>query len=318
MIDSDLVDATIDADLALSGALGRAPDLAGTVEIARMTVRIAESLPGGVTTIEAIEVNPTPDLVERVEAARAAREGQTAGGATVPLSLDLTLRAPGTVFVTGRGLDARMSGSLDIGGTANAPRIDGSLGLDRGTLEVLTKRFTFTRGQITFLGGALDPALDFRAETPAGDVTGIVTVGGFASDPTLALSSEPELPEDEVLSQILFGKGTGQLSTFEAVQLGQQAAELAGVLPPGSGLVENVRRSTGLDVLNVETGEDGEAALTAGQFVGEGVFVGVEQSLGSNESNVTVEVDITDTIKLETDLGSTGSTRIGVGMEFDY
>jgi translocation and assembly module TamB len=283
-----------------------------------MTVRIAESLPGGVTTIEAVEVNPPPELAERVAAERAAREGETAGRATVPLTLDLTLRAPGTVVVTGRGLDARMSGTLDIGGTANAPRIDGSLGLDRGRLEVLTKRFTFTRGEISFLGTALDPALDFRAETPAGEVTGIVTVGGFASDPTLTLSSEPELPEDEVLSQILFGKGTGQLSTFEAVQLGQQAAELAGVLPAGSGLVENVRRATGLDVLNVETGQDGEAELTAGQFVGEGVFVGVEQSLGSNESNVTVEVDITDTIKLETDLGSTGSTRIGVGVEFDY
>jgi translocation and assembly module TamB len=294
------------------------PTLSGTIGIDRMTVRIAEGLGGGVTTIEVTELNPPPELQERVARQLAERESEDTAAA-VALRLDLTVNAPGTVFVVGRGLDARLRGDLRVRGTADDPRIDGRLTLQRGVLEFLGKRLDFRRGEITFTGGGrIDPVLDFEATVPAGDATGIVNVDGRAADPQISLTSQPPLPEDEVLSRILFGKGTGDLSTFEAVQLGQQAAELAGVLPPGSGLVENVRRGLGIDVLNVETGEEGGAELTAGQFVSEGVFVGVEQSLGSNESNVTVEVDITDNIKLEADVGAQGRTGVGIGWEFDY
>lgn len=318
LIDTDLVDGRFNADLLLEGALGRAPTLSGTISVGRMTVRIAERLGGGVTTIDAIELNPPPELEERVAAAQRAQEEQGATAA-VDLRLDLRVNAPGTVFVVGRGLDARLSGNLRVRGSANDPRIDGSLTLDRGVLEFLSKRLEFRRGEVTFIGGSrIDPAIDFEATVPAGDATAVVNVEGRASDPTIRLSSDPPLPEDEVLSRILFGKGTGDLSTFEAVQLGQQAAQLAGVLPPGSGLVENLRRGLGIDVLNVETGQSGEAAVTAGQFVSEGVFVGVEQSLGSSETNVTVEVDITDTIKLQADVGSQGQTGVGIGWQFDY
>ena len=318
LIDTDLVDGRFDADLLLEGALGRAPSLSGTIGVDRMTVRIAERLGGGVTTIDAIELNPLPELEERVAAAQRAREEQGAPAA-VDLRLDLRVNAPRTVFVVGRGLDARLSGNLRVRGSVNDPRIDGSLTLDRGVLEFLSKRLEFRRGEVTFIGGSqIDPAIDFEATVPAGDATAVVNVEGRASDPTIRLSSDPPLPEDEVLSRILFGKSTGDLSTFEAVQLGQQAAQLAGVLPPGSGLVENLRRGLDIDVLNVETGQSGEAAVTAGQFVSEGVFVGVEQSLGSSETNVTIEVDITDNIRLEADVGSQGKTGVGIGWQFDY
>jgi len=318
LIDGDVATGDFDADLAVEGRLGTRPALGGTITVRRVEARIPDRLPGGSAAVAAYEVNPPPALAERVAAQRERVEGPPSA---FDLALDLVVDAPGRIFLRGRGLDAELGGRLTVAGTASAPVIDGELSLRDGTLDLLGNRLEFERGTVTFLGGGdADPLLDFRATADIGDGgTGIVTVEGRASAPALAFSAQPELPEDEVLSRILFGKSTTELSTVEAVQLAESAAQLTGVGPGGPGLVDRVRRAVGVDRLDVETGEGGTGAtISAGRYVSENVFVGVRQGTEAESSGVTVEIEVTPNVTVNSDVGSSGRTSVGIGLEWDY
>ena len=54
------------------------------------------------------------------------------------------------MFVRGRGIEVELGGQLAIGGTVAEPSIDGRLNLRRGTIDIVTKRISFTRGVMAF------------------------------------------------------------------------------------------------------------------------------------------------------------------------
>ena len=117
------------------------------------------------------------------------RAATASGGADASGTLDITLRLSGPVLVQGLGLDSQWGGRLKISGTAAAPKIAGSLVANRGSYALLGTSFRLTRGTITFDGTArIDPALDIVAEANAADITADVTIGGFASAPSVTLS----------------------------------------------------------------------------------------------------------------------------------
>jgi hypothetical protein len=59
------------------------------------------------------------------------------------------------------------------------------------------------------------PSLDFTVSSTNGGVTAELKIGGTVSHPKIALTSTPELPRDEVLAQLLFGRSANSLSPFE-------------------------------------------------------------------------------------------------------
>src|SRR5206468_1953776 len=87
-----------------------------------------------------------------------------------------------------------------------ARNAEGARDLRRGTFEVAGQRLNFSRGTLSFDPGAgIDPTLDLDASTNAGGVTANIHIGGHASAPTFTLTSDPNLPPDEILSHMLFG-----------------------------------------------------------------------------------------------------------------
>jgi translocation and assembly module TamB len=213
-----------------------------------------------------------------------------------------------------------MGGALKITGTADAPIITGALKLRRGDFNLLSRRLEFSEGTVTFSGGEkIDPILNFVANTklPEADVT--VTVTGSAAKPVIALTSSPTLPQDEILARLLFGKASGALSPFEAVQLAQAMAELTGV-ESGPGVLDKLRKSLGLDRLDVEAGEGATTApsLSAGRYVSRGVFVGAKQGTTPGSSAATVEIELTPNVKIETDVGADSSGKAGINLEWNY
>ena len=93
------------------------------------------------------------------------------------------------------------------------------------------------------------PDLDLVAETSTGGVTAQIAVTGPAVQPAFQISSNPSLPEDEILSRILFQKSSGSLSAFQALQLANAVATLSGQ----ADAFENVRKSLGVDSLDIST-----------------------------------------------------------------
>ena len=308
----DEIRATTNGKVSVRGTLD---DIAvkGDFETRQVEIRIPETLPPEVASLNVVEVDGSGkgDAFETRE---------KADTPATRIGLDIVIDMPRRVFVRGRGLDSEWAGDLRVTGDATEPRIVGEVRLVRGQLSLLTKTFRLTGGTIQF-PPSLDaaPQLDITASHKSGDVTAIAKISGPATNPTLALSSTPELPQDEIVSRVLFGKDRGQLSPIEAAQLAAAVAELAG--KGGPGMLDFARNLMGVDVLRVDGPADGGSggpSVEAGKYATEGVYVGVKKGVTDQSGAVAVEIEVTPNISVESETGVTGESDIGVKFKWNY
>lgn len=313
--DGDLFAVTFDADLTVSGPLTGQPLIAGSVAVDRAEITVPESLGGGSTLLDVAHIDAPPDVIETLRRARAgpfAQRGEDGAGPT-GVRLDIAVSAPRRVFVRGRGIDAELGGEVRLTGPVSDISPVGEFNLIRGRIVILGQRIVFERGTVTLFGD-LDPVIDFAAETRANQVTVRVIVTGQASDPQISFQSEPELPQDEVLSQLLFGRSLDDLSAFQLAQLAAAAAELAG---GGSGpsLLDQIRVFSGLDNLEIVTTEGGGTSVEAGRYIADNIYLGVRA--GDRSSGVTINLDISRgfTVRAE---ALTDQSTVGIYYEREY
>lgn len=309
----------VDGDLALTGpALPPSLDapllLQGALTTTDARFHVPEKLPGGVAHIDVIVVQG-PGEADSVE--------EPVEAPPLPLMLDVRLAIGNPpARVTGRGIDSLWTGSVSMAGLAEDPTVAGKLSSARGTLDFAGKTFTLTRGNVTFAGERpVDPLLDIALDYERSDFEATVSVTGRGSSPRIGLDSNPALPRDEIISRILFEKGVGELSAFEAAQLANTAAELSGSGFGGFGgfgILGEIQNTLGLDVLRVDQGSSGGTTVSAGKYLQKGVYVGVEQGALASDSGVKAEIDITDNISVDTKLGNDASSDVGVNWKWDY
>jgi len=312
---SDLAEAIADLDIALSGPLAQAPRVSGRIDFVRLDISIPERLPATLQPIPGTRhVNPPPQVARRLAAqAKANQRGRRAPA--FDAALDLTINAPSRIFVRGRGIEAELGGSLRLTGRLAEPVTVGAFDLRRGQLQIAGTRLNFTRGRLDFTGDML-PQLDFLAQTQAADVTVQVGVTGPASQPEFAFTSTPDLPQDEVLSRLLFSKASGSLSGLQALQLAQAAAQFSGA--GGPDVFDKLRRSLGVDSLDVSQGQAGGPTVGVRRSINERLSIGVKGGASPQDSGVTLDFDVTRRIRLQGEATGDGNTAVGVGAEWEY
>ena len=291
--------------------------LAGTLTGREARLDVAARLPHQVTTLDVVVLKDGEPLGPARERAGDWRE--EAAPLPFALGLDLVVDLPQRIFVHGSGLESEWGGRLEISGTTEQPIIRGQLTPKRGQFDALGRAFVLQDSAITFDGGpTVDPILSIEATADSGDITAIVQVTGRASDPQIHFTSNPLLPEDEVISRVLFGRGTGKLSALEAVQLAEALAIFTGATKSKVGIVDRLRAGLGLDVLRFEAGATDEqiGSVTAGEYVAKDVFVGVSQGTTPGSTAATVEYEVTDDIVIEGRAGQQSS--VGIRWQWDY
>jgi translocation and assembly module TamB len=310
----DTVTGSVTSDLQFSGPLRNAL-LKGTIRLNQLEVFIPENLPPNVVVLDVEN-----DYKNNQDAKQPQSEDSESKDKPVVTRLDLEIQAPGQVYVRGRGLNTELEGNFKVTGTSIKPIVDGNLKMRRGTLNVLNRQFNFSRG-VVMLDGVprQEPTLDFKADAkPVPDAKMAVLVTGEVSSPKISLWSDPELPQDEILSRILFGKSAGAITPVEALELTASVATLSGS-GAGPGLLDSVRNSLGLDTLKFSNDDEQTGpGVEAGRYIADGVYLGVEQGLGEGSSNATIEVEVTPNITIESDIGSDSQSRLGINMEWDY
>jgi translocation and assembly module TamB len=315
LVSSALVSSTADFDLNLGGPLARAPKVTGVVKFNTLEVNVPDRLPSS--------LRPLPDTVHKdargfaKELLELQRKQKAKAGkpSAFDAALDLNISAPNRIFVRGRGIDAEFGGELKIAGTVQKPNVIGGFDLRRGKLQLLTQRIDITRGKLSFSGGLM-PELDFYAEATAGDVTAQITISGPASQPSFAFSSTPELPQDEVLSRLLFAKASGSLSPFQALQLAAAVAELSG--GGGDGAFEKMRKALGVDSLDLSASGANGPTIGASRYLTDNVSVGVRTGAKPSDAAVNVGVDVMKKMRIQGEAGMDGHTSVGVGAEWEY
>lgn len=316
--DGSMVVATINGGLTITGGLLRDPLIAGKIDIDRAEITVPESLGGGGANMDVRHSNTPASVLMTLQ--RAKVETRTKGSAPVPTSrptvpqLDIRVVASNQIFVRGRGLDTELGGAVRLTGPVTNVKPVGAFELLRGRLDILTQRVTFDEGRVTLIGD-MNPQLYFVARTDGGDITVLVTVQGTVDNPDIKFSSEPELPQDEVLARLIFKRSMSELSAFQIAQLAAAAAELAG--GKNANLLGALRQGVGLDDLDVVTDSKGNASVRAGSYIRDNIYLGVEAS-GVDGTKGTINLDITRNLKAKGSVSSTGDSGMGVFYEKDY
>lgn len=298
-----------DIDLNMTGD-GNKAEITGNVSMDRGEVDLAVAFPESVPQLDVENLRQSEGKARQEE-----KKEQDDAGAFAA-ELDMKVDIPGLLFVRGKGLDSEWAGSLDITGTADDPRIVGELLARRGQFDVIGKTFVIRDSKIAFFGGRPpDPLLDIVGVHTAGNLTVTASLAGHASKTKLTLSSDPVLPQEEILSRVLFGKSQGSLSTVEALQLASVAAEMSGV---GGGLdvLGSIRKFLKVDVLRVEGGEEGPE-VEVGKYLTEGVYVGTKRGATSGSSGVEVEIELTPNIKATSE-STDIDNKAGIQFKWDY
>ena len=300
VIDNDLAEARASGPITIVRGQDGNILLGGRINVDE--ARIEPEVPGatGIVSMDVVEINrPGGDPVETEQRARGPQIG-----------MDIALRSTGgKVRVTGRGLNVILDVNARVRGTVAQPQLTGTANVVRGDYEFAGKRFVFDEdGRVTL---STDPAqirlnLSAVREDPA--LTASIDVTGTAAEPRIALTSTPSLPQDEILSQVLFGRSASQLSAFEAAQLAAGVAALAG--GGGFDVIGNLRELAGLDRLSFG-GEASALTVAGGRYITDDIYLEV---IGGGEGGAAVKVEYQPrrNLAISSQVGGQGDTSLSI------
>lgn len=318
LIDPNLYEAFLRGSLSVSGPLTGGALITGAIAVSEAELRVPSTgFASAAALLDVRHVNePAEVLATRL---RAGLLGDGKGGAgrdggARPFGLDVTLSAPARVFVRGRGIDAELGGQIRLMGSSAQILPSGAFNLIRGRLDILGKRLVLSQADLQ-LSGSFVPTLLVSAQAETDGVVSTVTIEGPADDPSVRFTSVPELPQEEALARLLFGRALDNLSVLQAAQLANAIAVLAG--RGGEGLVNRLRQGFGLDDLDVATSEDGQTALTAGKYISKNAYSEIEIEQGG-KSTISLNLDLRPGVTVKGRVSDTGETGIGIFVERDY
>jgi translocation and assembly module TamB len=235
--------------------------------------------------------------------------------------LDLHVTAPNQLFVSGMGLDSEWEMDMRIGGTSAAPIITGGLDVVKGAYSFAGKRFEVTKGTVRFRGGALtDPDINITATTTVNGITAVISITGTGQRPQIAFTSTPTLPQDEVLSRLLFGTSPTNLSATEAIQLAAALNSLRGSGGGGLNPLGKLRSATGFDRLRIVGADQATGkgtSLAAGKYLTDNIYVEVVTD-AKGVTATQLEIALTKALSLLSSAGGTGGSNASLKYSKDY
>ncbi|MTJ91385.1 MAG: translocation/assembly module TamB [Desulfovibrio sp.] len=321
-----------------------APEVRGTLTVNQGLVLLNNLEVGGsITTLPISEASPAWARTGYEPPTSAARQGKKAASSAPALAgaapvsggkpglLDLRIVIPGRFVVEGFGLKSEWRADMHIGGTPAEPLVSGQLNATKGSLDILGKNFKLARGAVTFAGGDVsNPLLDIMltSQTPA--LMANISIVGTVRKMQLILSSDPEMPRDEILAQILFGKSASELGRLENLRLAAAVAQLAGfgTGSGGGGVLDSARQALGVDVLRFNSsgagqqGQSGEnmaagSSVEMGKYLTEDIYVGVQQGAKQGSTAFVIQLELTPRANLEVRTEQQ-STKGGVTWKYNY
>lgn len=211
------------------------------------------------------------------------------------LRLDVDLRTAGDVRIENNLARARLAGRLKLSGTNVKPVLIGVVETQEGAQAFFRgNTYNVQRGQLQFNG--LWPTFDLSAQSQMREYLVTVKAFGRFEDPKVSLSSEPPLPDADLLSLITLGVTSRERLT------GTSGAGLAAeALLSASGLDQQVQRFLSQNVglkdqqvklttsFNETTGTAEPAVTWESKVINENFKVGVTQPVTGKGTKAQAE-----------------------------
>ena len=309
LIDNEIGRASASGQVTLTRDADGKARLAGALTVDRADFAANTPVPTGVVPMDVVELHrPEKEGVERPA-------GATAGAAPV-FALDVSLRAARGIFLRGKGLEAELSLDAHVGGFISRPELSGVARVVRGSYDFAGQRFEIDdRGTVRLATTPELIRLDLTATRDDPTLTAVVRVRGTAAKPEVSLSSTPVLPQDEVLSRVLFGVSAAQLSPGQSAQLVSSLAALNG--GGGFDIIGNLRQFAGLDRLALGGSQASGTTVSGGKYLTDNVYLELTGG-GRTGPSAQVEWRVRRDLSIVSMVGAQGDARLSVRFRKDY
>ena len=246
---------------------------------------------------------------------------QAAPRAFADTRLDVTLRAPGNVWLRNDLASLETEGELRVTGTVGRPVVGGRISaIEGGSIFFRGTSYRVTTGSIDFADPEeINPVFDVTAETRVQDYTVQMRLHGSVSELLYELTSDPPLEPHEVAILLHTGQTPDTLaSSGRAMPEDAFSAYLAGAVP--GEVTGAIGRWAGLDRVSVDPFQvDGQGdpttRVTLGKQVTSDLFVAYSSDLGSSaESIYQLEYSLTRDLRFSSIRDQDGS----IGGDFKY
>ena len=309
LIRRDEVDAVLSGSVRADGPLAR-PKVAGKVVVDRADILLDNIAP------------PEPRLLTNYDAeAPGHKEPVAKTGSGLPFDLDLEVSMPDRIFASASMIDSVWGGNLRIKDAPGGVSVAGVIHPRRGYLSFIGKKFRLQDdGRIDFDGAIPpSPSVNIGAEYSRSDIVAHLVLTGKLDRPEYTLTSTPAMPEDEVLSHVLFGRDTSSISAYQAYQIAAAARQLSGGMS-GPGFMYQMRQALGIDTLEWREPDspDGRSSVAAGKYLTPGLYVEVNSTFEDQGMGVAVEYELSRHFSVETSAGPQMRPGIGLNWKNDY
>jgi outer membrane protein insertion porin family len=216
----------------------------------------------------------------------------------VRLNLDVDTASP--IVVDNNLARAEINADVRVVGNPYETGLSGRLTLEEGSELLLNeRRYEVERGIVTFIDERrIVPSLDLLIRTAARNYDITLEVAGTPGDTETTLTSDPSLPEPDILALLVTGRTLDEMrgEEFEVAQR-QVMSQLAG--RAGSSLSRGLQQATGLSTVRLEPNliaseADPGARLTVGQDLADDVRLVYSTDLVNSSDQIWVaEYDVT-------------------------
>jgi translocation and assembly module TamB len=210
--------------------------------------------------------------------------------------------------IVGFGLQGFPYGTLQIRGTLGTPKIDGQIDIARGKIDFFGKNFKIINGGIAIK--QTNPIFNIQATHTIDKKIINLSLKGTVQSPDIVLSSTPQIPKDEIIALLVFGRNKNELSPFQALQLANTVYQLSrGKSGAGStfDIIGKTERLLNIDELNINSGDNNSVNIGAGKYISEDIYVATEYNPTTASSLFRLEFKLSDSVDLITRLNTSNT-----------
>ncbi len=126
------------------------------------------------------------------------------------------------------------------------------------------------------------------------------------------------LPQDEILSRLMFDREASQITPVQAGQLAFALNRLRG--GGGFDVMGRIRSLLRVDTLDVSSSDSGSGQQTvrAGKYLNPNVYVEVQKGIADQSGNARVEVEIAPNVSVQAETGANARGGVGIQWRYDY
>jgi autotransporter translocation and assembly factor TamB len=280
------------------------------LEVSNASVNIPERSYSTINTVDVSYINIPKDTPQPQSA--------IAKKTSWPLALDIHLNISKSLSIKGKDLDSNWRGELAVQGTGSAPLLFGELRITDGQYLFNGNPFTINQGTITFAGDIdKKTTLYVIAGKDLDKVKIDVIAKGPVKNPEISFRSNPPMPQREILSWLLFNRGTSQITPFQGAQLSESITNLS-TNQQGPDVLSKIRSTFKID--RFEIGRNANEANTGvnvevGKYISDNILISV---IKSDVNKIAIEADLTDRIKLQGQVGDDSQGKLLLKWKRDY